>query len=51
MPVLRRKVAAVVERAAFLPASHDQKDLIAILEAYPRDDLLQIQVDGTPSGS
>ena len=29
----------------FLPASHDQKDLIAILETYPRDDLFQIDVD------
>ena len=45
VPVLRRKVAAVVERAGFLPASHDQKDLIAILETYPRDDLFQIGVD------
>jgi glutamate dehydrogenase len=45
VPVLRRKVAAVVERAAFLPASHDQKDLIAILETYPREDLLQIGTD------
>ncbi len=44
-PVLRRKVAAVIERAGFLPASHDQKDLIRILETYPRDDLFQIDVD------
>ena len=33
VPVLRRKVAAVIERAGFLPASHDQKDLVA----DPRD--------------
>ena len=45
VPLLRRKVAAVVERAEFLPASHDQKDLIAILETYPRDDLFQISVE------
>ncbi|MGQ0825038.1 MAG: NAD-glutamate dehydrogenase [Actinomycetota bacterium] len=45
VPVLRRKVAAVVDRAGFLPASHDQKDLIAILETYPRDDLFQVDVD------
>jgi glutamate dehydrogenase len=42
---VRRKVAAVLERAAFLPTSHDQKDLIQILETYPRDDLFQIDVD------
>ena len=45
VPVLRRKVAAVIERAGFLPASHDQKDLARILETYPRDDLFQIDVD------
>ncbi|MGH8976614.1 MAG: NAD-glutamate dehydrogenase, partial [Acidimicrobiia bacterium] len=45
VPVLRHKVAAVVERAGFFPASHDQKDLIAILETYPRDDLFQISVE------
>ena len=45
VPVLRRKVAAVLERAGFLPASHDQKDLVQILETYPRDDLVQIDVD------
>jgi glutamate dehydrogenase len=45
VPLLRRKVAAVVTRAGFLPASHDQKDLIAILETFPRDDLFHIDVD------
>ncbi|GIU87489.1 MAG: NAD-glutamate dehydrogenase [Acidimicrobiia bacterium] len=45
VPVLRRKVAAVVARAGFLPSSHDHKDLIEILESYPRDDLFQIDVD------
>jgi glutamate dehydrogenase len=44
VPVLRRKVAEVVERADFLPASHDHKDLVQILETYPRDDLFQIDV-------
>ena len=44
VPVLRRKVAQVIERAAFLPASHDQKDLAQILETYPRDDLFQVDV-------
>ncbi len=45
VPVLRRKVAGIVERAGFLPASHDQKDLMQILETYPRDDLFQIDVE------
>ena len=45
VPVLRRKVSAVIERAGFLPASHDHKDLVQTLETYPRDDLFQIDVD------
>ncbi len=42
VPVLRRKVDEVVARSQFAPASHDFKDLEAILESYPRDDLFQI---------
>ncbi len=45
VPVLRRKVAQVIERAGFLPASHDQHDLAQILDTYPRDDLFQLDVD------
>ncbi|HWS46384.1 MAG TPA: NAD-glutamate dehydrogenase, partial [Acidimicrobiia bacterium] len=45
VPVLRRKVTRVIERAGFIPASHDQKDLAQILETYPRDDLFQIDDD------
>jgi glutamate dehydrogenase len=45
VPVLRRKVAEVVARAGFFPASHDAKDLAQILDTYPRDDLFQIDVD------
>lgn len=45
IPLLRHKVAAVVERAGFPDASHSQKDLIAILETYPRDDLFQVTTD------
>jgi glutamate dehydrogenase len=45
VPVLRRKVAEVVDRAQFEPGSHDYKDLVAILETYPRDDLFQIDTD------
>src|SRR4051812_31776090 len=45
IPVVRRKVAAVVERAGFPKRSHDAKDLLQILETYPRDELFQISVD------
>jgi len=45
IPLLRRKVAAVTERAGFLPRSHAAKTLTTILEQYPRDELFQISVD------
>ncbi len=45
IPVVRRKVAAVLERAAFPPDTHDAKDLTAILEAYPRDELFEVSAD------
>ena len=36
VPLLRRKVEAVMQRAGFQGASHDAKDLLTILENYPR---------------
>ncbi|MFI8194567.1 NAD-glutamate dehydrogenase [Streptomyces sp. NPDC085946] len=45
VPVIRRKVAEVLERAGFSPNSHDGRDLLQILETYPRDELFQ-----TPAG-
>ena len=42
IPLLRRKVRRVVERAAFVPGSHDAKTLVQVLEAFPRDELFQI---------
>jgi len=45
IPLLRRKVATVIERAGLLPGSHAAKALLTILERYPRDDLFQIGDD------
>jgi len=45
IPVLRRKVAAVLARAAFTPASHAEKALVEILDTHPRDELFQIPED------
>ncbi|MEV8533557.1 NAD-glutamate dehydrogenase [Streptomyces sp. NPDC051211] len=45
VPVIRRKVAEVLELAGFSPASHDGRDLLQILETYPRDELFQTPVD------
>ena len=45
IPILRRKVEAILERAAFPHDSHNEKALIEILETHPRDELLQTPVD------
>ena len=45
IPVLRRKLAEVLERSGATPDSHDGKDLTEILEAYPREELFQISAD------
>ncbi len=45
IPVVRRKAEEVVRRAGFASASHSGKSLIAVLETYPRDELLQASAD------
>ncbi|MCX3063336.1 NAD-glutamate dehydrogenase [Streptomyces beihaiensis] len=45
VPVIRRKVAEVLEGAGFAPSSHDGRDLLQILETYPRDELFQTPAD------
>lgn len=42
IPLLRRKVAAVLERAGLRTNSHAGKALVHILETYPRDELFEI---------
>jgi len=44
IPVVRRKVAEVMARSGLSSSSHSGKDLLDILENYPRDELLQISV-------
>jgi glutamate dehydrogenase len=45
IPVVRRKVADVLDRGAFPADSHSGKDLLQILQAYPRDELFEISPD------
>jgi len=45
VPVLRRKVAEVLQRAHLPKSSHSGKDLLDILETYPRDELFQVTVE------
>ncbi|SNR25446.1 NAD-glutamate dehydrogenase [Blastococcus mobilis] len=42
IPVLRRKVQAVLDRAGYPPDSFDGRMLLNILEDYPREELFQI---------
>jgi glutamate dehydrogenase len=42
LPVVKRKVISVLDRSGLSPRSHSGKDLMAILEDYPRDELFQI---------
>jgi glutamate dehydrogenase len=42
IPVLREKLASVLDDAALSAGSHDGKDLIEILETYPREELFEI---------
>ncbi len=42
IPVLRVKLAQVLADAGLPPDSHDGKDLIEILETYPREELFEI---------
>ncbi len=45
IPLLRQKLDRCVQRAGFRPASHDGKNLIHILETYPRDEFFQVSDD------
>ena len=45
IPLLRRKVQKVKDRAGLAPASHDGKALAHILDSFPRDELFQVSED------
>ena len=45
VPLVRRKVSRVVERADHIAGSHSDKRLRNILETWPRDELFQIPED------
>ena len=45
IPVIREKVRAVRQRLGFSAGSHQGKDLLAVLESFPRDELFHIDVE------
>jgi glutamate dehydrogenase len=44
IPILRRKIAAVIERQGLNMRGHDGKAMMHILETYPRDEIFQVDV-------
>ncbi len=45
IPVIRRKIQGVISRSGLNPGSHSGKALLNVLETFPRDELMQIDVD------
>jgi glutamate dehydrogenase len=45
LPILRTKVKKVVEGAGFRPGGHNAKALTHILETFPRDEMLQSDIE------
>jgi glutamate dehydrogenase len=44
VPLLREKARRVMVEAGFAPGSHNAKDLLHVLETFPRDELFQTSV-------
>lgn len=42
IPLIKNKISKVIADSGFSEGSHNYKDLVSILESYPRDDLFQI---------
>ncbi|WGW10678.1 NAD-glutamate dehydrogenase [Saxibacter everestensis] len=45
VPVIGEKVREIIHRSGYSRNSHSGKDLLAILETYPRDELFQADID------
>ena len=41
IPIVRQRVQQVLDASGFAPNSHSGKDLLTVLESYPRDELFQ----------
>jgi glutamate dehydrogenase len=45
IPLLRSKIEKVIADSGYTKGSHNYKDLVSTLEAYPRDELFQISAE------
>ncbi len=46
IPILDERVRDLLDEAGFTPDSHSGKDLVQVLENYPRDEMFQTEPDG-----
>jgi glutamate dehydrogenase len=42
IPLVRNKIVKVIKDSKFLAGSHNYKELVSVLESYPKDELFQI---------
>ncbi|QFG68030.1 NAD-glutamate dehydrogenase [Ornithinimicrobium pratense] len=45
LPIVGSKVKRILQESGYAPDSHSGKDLLSVLEAYPRDELFQADAD------
>lgn len=45
IPLLRQKVEHIMARSGLLPVSHDGKNLVRVIEGFPRDELFQSDLE------
>ncbi|MBN9542489.1 MAG: NAD-glutamate dehydrogenase [Alphaproteobacteria bacterium] len=45
IPLIDSKIKAVLKKSGFRQATHNYKELVAIIEAFPRDELLHLDAD------
>ncbi|GAA1151407.1 NAD-glutamate dehydrogenase [Ornithinicoccus hortensis] len=45
LPVIGGKVRSILESSGFAPDSHSGKDLMGVMENFPRDELFQVDTD------
>lgn len=45
IPIIRKKVEHILHRSGLAPVSHDGKNLLRVLETFPRDELFQSDLD------
>ncbi|MGB3830030.1 MAG: NAD-glutamate dehydrogenase domain-containing protein, partial [Ornithinimicrobium sp.] len=45
LPIIGGKVKQIIDESGFTPDSHSGKDLMGVLQAYPRDELFQASVE------